>query len=175
METNDTPEPTDGGAATRYVEPGWFTRNVFNRGVRWLTRMGVSVLGSRELRVRGRTSGEWRTVPVNLLTLDGRQYLVAPRGVTQWVRNLRAAGEGELRVGRRVEAFKPSELDDEAKPPILRSYLKRWKFEIGAFFDGVGPDATDAELAAIAGGYPVFAVEPISEARRTGSGASATG
>src|SRR5262245_26119187 len=92
-------------APHRYVEPGWFTRNVFNRSIRRLTRMGVSVLGSRELRVKGRTSGEWRSVPVNLLTIDGQQYLVAPRGTTQWVRNLRAAGGGELRVGRRTESF----------------------------------------------------------------------
>src|SRR4051794_13888667 len=142
----------------RYLEPGWFTRNVFNRCVRGLTRLGVSVLGSRELRVRGRSSGNWRTVPVNLLTLDGVDYLVAPRGVTQWVRNLRAAGAGELRVGRRVQPFTAEELPDEAKPAILRAYLRRWKFEIGAFFPGIGPDASDDELAAIAAGYPVFRV-----------------
>ncbi|MGH8862371.1 MAG: hypothetical protein ACRDVG_14280, partial [Jatrophihabitantaceae bacterium] len=86
----------------RYLEPGWFTRNVFNRCVRRLTRLGVSVAGSRELRVRGRTSGAWRSTPVNLLTVDGQRYLVAPRGVTKWVRTLRASGDGELRVGRRT-------------------------------------------------------------------------
>lgn len=142
----------------RYLQPGWFTRNVFNRCVRRLTRLGVSVWGSRELRVRGRSSGTWRTVPVNLLTVEGVQYLVAPRGVTQWVRNLRAAGSGELRVGRRVQPFTAEELPDEAKPAILRAYLRRWKFEIGAFFPGVSPDATDSEIAAIAAGYPVFRV-----------------
>ena len=74
---------------TRYVQPGWFTRNVFNRAVRRLTRWGISVAGSRELRVRGRSSGVWRSTPVNLLVIDGERYLVAPRGVTQWVRNIR--------------------------------------------------------------------------------------
>jgi deazaflavin-dependent oxidoreductase (nitroreductase family) len=143
---------------TRYLEPGWMTRNLFNRGVRRLTRMGLSVWGSRELRVRGRASGEWRSTPVNLLSLDGAQYLVAPRGVTQWVRNIRVAGGGELRVGRRVQPITVTELPDEAKVAVLRAYLRRWKFEIGAFFDGVGPDSTDQELAAIAGGYPVFRV-----------------
>jgi deazaflavin-dependent oxidoreductase (nitroreductase family) len=152
--------PTISPAARRYVEPGWFTRNVFNRTVRRLTRLGVSVLGSRELGVRGRVSGEWRTVPVNLLTHEGRQYLVAPRGETQWVRNLRAAGGGELRVGRRVQVFRAVELEDAVKPALLRAYLRRWKAEVGVFFDGVGPDATDEELAAIAPGYPVFGVEP---------------
>ncbi|MFL6164403.1 MAG: nitroreductase/quinone reductase family protein [Jatrophihabitantaceae bacterium] len=142
----------------RYLEPGWFVRNVFNRCVRRLTRLGVSVWGSRELRVRGRSSGSWRTVPVNLLTVDGTSYLVAPRGVTQWVRNLRAAGAGELRVGRRIQPFTAEELPDEAKPPILRAYLRRWKFEVGTFFGGVGPDASDDELAAIAAGYPVFRI-----------------
>jgi deazaflavin-dependent oxidoreductase (nitroreductase family) len=143
---------------TRYLEPGWLTRNVFNRAVRRLTLMGVSILGSRDLRVKGRTSGVWRSTPVNLLTIDGVQYLVAPRGVTQWVRNLRAAGDGELRVGRRVQTFRADELDDDVKPPILREYLRRWKFEIGAFFEGIEPDASDEQLRAIADGYPVFRV-----------------
>jgi deazaflavin-dependent oxidoreductase (nitroreductase family) len=145
-------------AERRYLAPGWFTRAVFNRVVRGLTRLGISVWGSRELRVRGRTTGAWRSTPVNLLTVDGESYLVAPRGVTQWVRNLRAAGSGELRVGRRVQPFTAEELPDAAKPAILRAYLRRWKFEIGAFFAGVGPDSAEAELAAIAPGYPVFRI-----------------
>ncbi len=77
-----------------YQRPGWFTRNVFNRLVSTFTRAGFSVWGSRELRVRGRKSGVWRTNPVNLLTLDGVQYLVAPRGTTDWVRNLRVGRDG---------------------------------------------------------------------------------
>ena len=110
-----------------YRAPGWFTRNVFNRLVAFLTRHGVSVLGSRVLAVRGRTSGEWRTTPVNLLTHDGRRFLVSPRGVTQWVRNLRAAGTGELRLGGRAESFRGRELTEEEKVPVLRAYLKRSK------------------------------------------------
>ena len=91
--------------APHYKEPGWFTRNVFNRFIAFCTRRGISVWGSRELRVRGRKSGEWRTTPVNLLSYDGKRYLVAPRGHTQWVKNLRASGTGELQVGRRIEPF----------------------------------------------------------------------
>ena len=75
--------------------------------------------------MRGRSSGEWRTVPVNLLTIDGTRYLVAPRGTTQWVRNIRAAGGGELRIGRRTEAISVRELADDAKPPVLREYVRR--------------------------------------------------
>ena len=141
-----------------YRAPGWFTRNVFNRAVAFLTTHGVSVLGSRVLAVRGRTTGEWRTTPVNLLDHDGRRYLVSPRGEGQWVRNLRAAGTGELRVGRRTEVFRGRELLDDEKVPVLRAYLKRWKAEVGVFFDGVGPDSDDTEILAIAARHPAFEV-----------------
>ena len=143
----------------RYVKPGWFTQHVFNPTIALFTRMGLSVWGSRELRVRGRKSGEWRTNPVNLLTLDGTEYLVAPRGTTQWVRNLRVAGTGELRVGRRVQAFRATELSDADKVPVLRAYLLRWKAEVGAFFDGVDGKASDAELLAIAPDHPAFRID----------------
>jgi deazaflavin-dependent oxidoreductase (nitroreductase family) len=145
--------------AARYLRPGWFTTNVFNRLVAGLSRVGISVLGSRILAVRGRKTGQWRTTPVNLLTHDGARYLVAPRGVTQWVRNVRAGCTVELRIGRRREPVALVELDEEAKVPVLRAYLRRWKVEIGAFFQGVGPDAPDADLARIAPGYPAFRVQ----------------
>ena len=120
--------------ATHYRAPGWFTRNVFNQLVAFLTKRGMSVLGSRVLAVKGRSSGEWRTTPVNLLPYEGRRYLVAPRGETQWVRNLRVAGTGELRLGRRAETFRGRELTDEEKVPVLRAYLRKWKAEVGIFF-----------------------------------------
>lgn len=142
----------------RYLKPDWLTRKVLNPAVRGLTRGGVSVRGSRELRVRGRKSGQWRSTPVNLLTVDGQRYLVAPRGETQWVRNLRAAGGGQLRVGRRSEAFTAVELDDAVKPVVLREYLRRWAFEVGKFFDGLDKHATDEQLREIAPGLPVFQV-----------------
>jgi deazaflavin-dependent oxidoreductase (nitroreductase family) len=146
--------------AGRYVRPGWFTRNVFNRFVAVLTRVGVSVWGSRELRVRGRTSGEWRTTPVNLLRYDGGRYLVAPRGETQWVRNLRVSGGGELRVGRRTESFRATELPDDEKVEILRAYLKRWRMEVGVFFDNVTAAAPDGDIRRIAPNHPVFRLTP---------------
>ena len=142
--------------SARYRPPGWFTKNVLNRLVSGLTRLGVSVYGSRVLEVRGRLSGEWRGTPVNLLRFEGADYLVAPRGHTQWVRNLRASGEGRLRLGRRVEPFAAVELEDVDKPELLRTYLRRWKFEVGTFFDGVGPDSPDAELQRITPDHPVF-------------------
>jgi deazaflavin-dependent oxidoreductase (nitroreductase family) len=144
--------------APRYIKPSGLTVQVFNRTVQALTRSGISVMGSRVLAVRGRTSGEWRTTPVNLLTLDGDTYLVAPRGQTQWVRNLRVAGGGELRVGRRVQRFTAVELADAEKPPVLRAYLKRWSWEVGMFFENITADSTDEQLLGIAPGFPVFRV-----------------
>jgi deazaflavin-dependent oxidoreductase (nitroreductase family) len=145
---------------TRYLAPGRFTRTVMNPLVAGLTRRGVSLWGSRVLRVRGRTSGRWREVPVNLLEHDGQRYLVSPRGHTQWVRNLRVSGNGELRIGRRTEMFTAMELPDVEKPALLRDYLRRWAFEVGAFFDGVDAKATDAELRAIAPRHPIFRIHP---------------
>jgi deazaflavin-dependent oxidoreductase (nitroreductase family) len=146
--------------AERYQRPGWFTTQVFNRAVAGLTRLGVSLAGSRVLEVPGRKSGEPRRTPVNLMTFEGARYLVAPRGHTQWVKNLRASGEGRLLVGRRAEAFSAVELPDDEKPPLLRAYLKRWKWEVGQFFGGVGPDASDEELRRIGPDHPVFRLSP---------------
>jgi deazaflavin-dependent oxidoreductase (nitroreductase family) len=141
-----------------YRRPDWFTKHIFNPTVAGLTRMGVSIAGSRVLEVRGRKSGEWRSTPVNLMPFQGSQYLVAPRGHTQWVRNLRAAGSGRLRVGRRTEEFTAEEVPDPDKAPLLRAYLERWKWESGQFFDGVNADSTDDELLRIAPDHPAFRV-----------------
>jgi deazaflavin-dependent oxidoreductase (nitroreductase family) len=137
-------------------QPGWVTRKIFNPFVGWLARRGISIWGSRELRVRGRTSGEWRSTPVNPLDFDGHRYLVAPRGETQWVCNLRVSTTGELRVGRHLEPFTATEVADDDKVDILREYLRRWKMEVGVFFGGVGADASDDEIRAIAHRHPVF-------------------
>jgi deazaflavin-dependent oxidoreductase (nitroreductase family) len=152
------PEQSAAGEHFTRKPPGWFTKNVFNRLVAALIRAGVSVRGSRVLEVRGRSSGQPRRTPVNLLEFEGERYLVAPRGDTQWARNLRASGEGRLLVGRRGERFRASELADEDKPALLRAYLKRWAFEVSAFFDGVGADASEEELRRIAPKHPVFRI-----------------
>ncbi|MGE3268220.1 MAG: nitroreductase/quinone reductase family protein [Chloroflexota bacterium] len=143
----------------RYLQPDWFTRRIFNPAVAGLTRLGLSVWGSRILRVRGRTTGQWRTTPVNLLTYEQERYLVAPRGNTQWVRNLRAAGQGELTLGAQVEPFRAFEVADEAKEPVLRAYLRRWQVEVGAFFDGVSASSPEPDLRRIAPDHPVFRID----------------
>jgi deazaflavin-dependent oxidoreductase (nitroreductase family) len=144
--------------AEHFQEPGWFTRNVFNRTVAALTRAGVSIAGSRVLEVQGRKSGEWRRTPVNVLTLDGARYLVSPRGHSQWVRNIRVSGQGRLVLGRKSEPIAVTEIPDDEKPALLRAYLKRWKWEVGVFFGGVGPDSPDEELRRIAPDHPVFRI-----------------
>lgn len=144
----------------RYVVPDRFTQHVFNPTVQFLTKCGISVKGSRVLRVRGRKTGEWRSTPVNLLTVDGVRYLVAPRGTTQWVRNLRASGGGELRLGRRTEAFRAVEVADQDKVPMLREYLRKWSWEVGQFFEGIDKNSSDEALGEMAPGFPVFTIRP---------------
>jgi deazaflavin-dependent oxidoreductase (nitroreductase family) len=153
-----TATPSD-PSAQRFQEPGWFTRNVFNRAVNGLMALGISISGSRVLEVKGRKSGQWRSTPVNLLQVDGARYLVAPRGNTQWVRNMRVSGGGRLRLGRKTEDFKATEVTGDATVPLLRAYLKKWKWEVGVFFDGMGADSSDAELLAIAPEHPVFKLD----------------
>jgi deazaflavin-dependent oxidoreductase (nitroreductase family) len=147
-------------ANVRYAKPGWLTRNVFNRAMVLLTRAGLNFWGSQILQVRGRKTGDVRETPVNLLTYGRGRYLVAPRGQTQWVRNLRAAGGGALRLGRGTERFRAVEIRNEDKPEILRTYLRRWKAEVGVFFGGVGAASSEEELLRIAPNHPVFRIEP---------------
>jgi deazaflavin-dependent oxidoreductase (nitroreductase family) len=164
MSTTHTTTPattapdTTTSAPQRYLAPDRVTRRILNPLVSLLIKTGLNLRGARELQVRGRTTGEWRSTPVNLLELDGRTYLVAPRGETQWVRNLRAAGTGRLRRGRRTTDFTATDVPDTDKLPVLREYLRLWAFEVGKFFDGLTVDSPDADLAAAAPGFPVFEV-----------------
>jgi deazaflavin-dependent oxidoreductase (nitroreductase family) len=144
--------------AAHYQRPGWFTKHVSNPIVAGMTLLGLSLAGSRVLEVRGRKSGEWRRTPVNPLEFEGERYIVAARGETQWVRNLRVSGEVRLRKGRRTEEFTATELADEEKLPLLRAYLEKWAWEIGAFFQGVGADASEEDLRRIAPLHPIFRI-----------------
>ena len=141
-----------------YQEPGWFTKHVGNPIVAGLTRAGISIAGSRVLEVRGRTTGEPRRTPVNPLHLDGARYLVAPRGQTQWVKNVRVDPRARLLGRWRREDISLTEIPVEQRVPILRAYLRKWSWEVGAFFGGVGADSTDEELAGIAPDHPVFRI-----------------
>ena len=145
-------------AGRHFKEPGWFTKHVFNPLVAGLTKVGLPIAGSRVLEVKGRKSGEWRKTPVNPLTFDGERYLVAPRGTTQWVRNMRVSGGGRLAGHGKVEEFGATEVPEAERPPILRAYLAKWKWEVGQFFEGVGPDSSDEELLRIAPNHPIFRI-----------------
>ena len=148
---------TSAQAGAHYKAPDWFTRKVLNKAVMGLTRLGISVRGSRVLEHRGRTTGELHHTPVNVLTVEGKQYLVAPRGETQWVRNVRnAGGHMVLILGRRRRICRATELAPEDSLVILRTYLRKWKMETGMFFEGITPDATDDEWLAVAPRHPVF-------------------
>jgi deazaflavin-dependent oxidoreductase (nitroreductase family) len=154
-----TSEGTAPTGTPHYRRPGWLTRKLFNPTVALLTRLGVSIWGSRVLEVPGRRTGKPQRVPVNLLTLDGQQYLVSARGVGEWVRNVRAnQGRFDLLLGRRRTHHVAQELSDDEKPAVLRAYLRRWKAEVGAFFDGVDADSSDEAIRAIAPKHPVFRI-----------------
>lgn len=143
-----------------YQKPSPFMSRVLNGGMRFvIERLGKSPSGAQMLTVRGRKTGQPHSVPVNPLTVGDEQYLVAPRGNTQWVRNLRAAGEGELRLGKTTEQFAATEVPDDQKVPILKAYLQRWASQTTRQF-GVGKDASDADLARIAPDHPVFRITP---------------
>ncbi len=144
-----------------YREPGLITRKVLNPAVAMLTKAGISVWGSRVLEVRGRTSGDPRRTPVNLLELDGVQYLVSARGNGQWVRNVRAAdGRLALLLGKHRDERTAQEVPDSEKSPILRAYLRKWKSEVGIFFDGVTAGSEEGDFERIAPKHPVFRLSP---------------
>ncbi|MET8684902.1 nitroreductase family deazaflavin-dependent oxidoreductase [Streptomyces sp. NPDC004732] len=131
-----------------------------NSVIGWLARHGVSLMGSAELSVRGRKSGKMQRVPVNPYTYDGDQcqYLVSARGHSQWVRNMRVAGGGELRLGRKVREFTVVEVPDAEKLPLLRGYLEKWGWEVNQYFQGVTASSSDEEILAAAPDHPVFRI-----------------
>lgn len=140
---------------TRYDVPGAGARLV-NAAIRWLAERGVSIQGSTALRVRGRASGETRQVVINLLTVDGHDYLVSPRGNTQWARNVRAAQDVEIGSRRHSRRRGVAELPDDAKPALLRPYLDRWYWQVKGHIGGLTPASTDEQLRAVAPSIPVF-------------------
>ena len=140
---------------TRYDAPNVAAR-AFNEMFRWLAEAGISLAGTRALRVRGRKTGKRRGVVINLLTVDGRDYVVSPRGNTQWARNARAAGVVEMGPRWRSREIRIAEVGDNDKPPLLRRYLDRWYWEVRGHIGGLTPESNDDELRAAAPSIPVF-------------------
>ena len=143
--------------STRYEQPNRAARAA-NATIRWLAEMGISIAGTRALRVRGRKTGKQRAVVINLLTVDGVEYLVSPRGNTQWARNVKAAGVVEVGPRWRRQRARVSEVDDAAKPELLRRYLARWYWQVKDYVAGLTPDSSDEQFRAVAPTIPVFAL-----------------
>ncbi len=141
--------------AERYDEPPRVAIAA-NAVIRWLAELGISIAGTRALHVRGRTTGKRRSVVINLLTVDGVDYLVSPRGNTQWARNVRAAGDVDMGPRWRRRRRHAAELADSAKPELLRRYLDRWYWEVKGHIAGLTTDSDDDQLRAAAPSIPVF-------------------
>ena len=140
---------------TRYDAPNVAAR-AFNEMFRWLAEAGISLAGTRALRVRGRKTGKRRGVVINLLTVDGRDYVVSPRGNTQWARNARAAGVVEIGPRWRSREIRIAEVGDDDKAQLLKRYLDRWYWEVRGHVGGLTPESNDDELRAAAPAIPVF-------------------
>ena len=144
--------------ATHYDQPTPAAR-AFNELFRLLAEVGISVAGTVAIRVRGRKTGKRRGVVVNLLTVDGHDYVVSPRGNTQWVRNARAAGRIEMGPRWRSREVRIAEVSDDAKPALLKGYLDRWFWEVKGHVGGLTPQSSDAELSATSPSIPVFEIQ----------------
>lgn len=128
---------------------------IFNRIFGFLVGLGLGFSYNYLLEVRGRKTGKLYSTPINLVQRNGKSYLVAPRGRTQWVRNAEAAGEVTLKKGSTRRKFRLRPIPDAEKPQILKAYLDTFKREVQRYFPipaGSPPEA----FAAIAGSYPAF-------------------
>ncbi len=128
---------------------------VFNRCFGWLVGLGLAPASFYLLEVQGRKSGRIYSTPVDLLHLDGKSYLVSPRGQTQWVRNARAGGVVTLRRGRRAVRYTVREVGDEGKATILKAYLDAFRRQVQRFFPVPAGSPVEA-FAVLTARYPAF-------------------
>ncbi len=142
----------------KYQKPDFLTKHLANPLLELGMKLGMSFRGSNILSVRGRKTGKTYTTPVNPLSFNGQRYLVAPRGETGWVKNIRVSREGELRLGRKREHIRVEEISGEEKVAVLREYLKHWKSETSKFFGGITDESSEEELRRIAPDHPMFRV-----------------
>ena len=145
--------------STQFASPSAVDR-FFNRAFGALVRLGLSLPHNYLLEVRGRKSGRVYSTPVNLLETNGKQYIVAPRGYTQWVRNIEASGEASLVKRGHRQAFRFQPVPDEAKPEILKAYLDRFKLTVQRYFP-VPSGSRVEEFEPLAARYPVFEIVPV--------------
>ena len=135
---------------------------LFNRLMGKLVAIGLGPGYMRVLDVRGRKSGRLFSTPVNLLELDGAQYLVAPRGNTQWVRNARVAGRVGLRRGSSSSSYRVEEIPLQESLDVLKAYLSAYVREVQRYFSV--EDGADREaFVAVAAEHPVFKLHATDE------------
>jgi|SRR5579871_3154862 len=144
--------------ATPEFRPQTPLEKAFNRLFGFMVGLGVAPHYAYLLQVRGRKSGRLYSTPVSLVVMDGKRYLVAPRGRTQWVRNAEVTGEIALKRGRHRESFALKAVPDAAKPPILKVYLDSYKAAVQRFFPVAAGSKAEA-FVPIAANYPVFELE----------------
>jgi deazaflavin-dependent oxidoreductase (nitroreductase family) len=128
---------------------------VFNRLFGFFVRLGFGFSYNYLLEVRGRKSGKIYSTPIDLLELNGRRYLVAPRGRTQWVRNAEVAGEVTLKKGKTRVRFRLRSIADADKLPLLKAYLDSFNREVQRYFPVLAGSPVEA-FRAVAENYPVF-------------------
>lgn len=129
-----------------YVKPPWITQHIFNP-----IAMRLGMGGATTLAIAGRSSGNVRTVPVIPVEHKKKTYLVSTRGESEWVRNLREAGEGELRGKGGTQRFRATELPVDQRPPIIEAYKQKAGKTVEGYFKHL-PSAED---------HPVFRVDPL--------------
>lgn len=139
------------------------TERAFNRLFGVFIGLGGGLTHNYLLQVRGRKSGRQFSTPVNLLELGQSRYLVAPRGNTQWVRNVRSSLQLSLKKGAEIHRFRARELPDSDKPTILKEYVSRYRKTVQRYFS-VPPDSNLDRFAEIANRHPVFELEQIDDA-----------
>ena len=152
---NDWPKKVESG---RFNQPTALDRAI-NKLFGLFVGLGLGLPHNYLLQVRGRKSGRIYSTPVDLLSRNGKRYLVAPRGYTQWVRNAIASGAVSLKKGRRSEQFGVRMLPDDEKPEILKSYLDRYKLTVKRYFPVPAGSPIEA-FRPLAGQYPVFELIP---------------
>lgn len=129
--------------------------SLFGKALVALLRLGVGPSHMRVLEVRGRKSRATYMLPVDPLEHDGKLYLVAPRGRTQWARNVEAAGEIVLRRGRSAGTYRVRALSDGEKPAVLKAYLDSFRSEVQRFFP-LAAGSPVGGFVQISSRYPVF-------------------
>lgn len=137
-----------------YRRPTRFTQ-LMNRTMAWLAAIGLTSSDTVMLEVKGRRSGQRRSNVVTWVDVDGQRYLVSPRGETEWVRNVRAAGGQAVLRRRRRRTVRLEEVPAQGRPPVLQAYLRKTALATRQHF-GLQPDAPQEEFQAVAARHPVF-------------------